>query len=84
VTEKPQEVVIEVVDTGIGIPPQDMSRLFEEFFRCSNVEVPGTGLGLAIVKRIVVAHGGKVWAESPCPETGQGSKFSFALPKRQG
>lgn len=81
VTEKPQEVLIEVLDTGMGIPPQDMSRLFEEFFRCSNVEVPGTGLGLAIVKRIVGAHGGKVWAESPCPETGQGSKFSFTLPR---
>ena len=84
VTEKPEEVLIEVMDTGIGIPPQDMSRLFEEFFRCSNVEVPGTGLGLAIVRRIVEAHGGKVWAESPCPDTGQGSRFSFTLPRRQG
>ena len=81
VTEKPEEMLIEVLDTGIGIPPQDMSHLFEEFFRCSNVEVPGTGLGLAIVRRIVEAHGGKIWAESPCRETGQGSKFSFTLPK---
>ncbi len=83
VKEKPDEILIEVLDTGIGIPPQDMPRLFDEFFRGSNVEVPGTGLGLAIVKRIVEAHGGKVWAESPCPETGQGSRFSFTLP-RQG
>ncbi|MBU2009621.1 MAG: GAF domain-containing sensor histidine kinase [Chloroflexi bacterium] len=83
VKEKPDEVLIEVLDTGIGIPPQDMSHLFDEFFRGSNVEVPGTGLGLAIVKRIVEAHGGRVWAESPCPETGQGSRFSFTLP-RQG
>jgi len=83
VKEKPDEILIEVLDTGIGIPPQDMPHLFDEFFRGSNVEVPGTGLGLAIVKRIVEAHGGRVWAESPCPETGQGSRFSFTLP-RQG
>lgn len=67
-------------DTGIGIPPDDLPRIFEEFFRGSNVEVPGTGLGLAIVKRIVEAHGGKVWAESPCPENNVGSKFIFTLP----
>lgn len=70
----------QISDTGIGIPPDDLPRIFEEFFRGSNVEVPGTGLGLAIVKRIVEAHGGKVWAESPCPETNIGSKFTFVLP----
>lgn len=77
----PQEVLIEVIDTGIGIPPQDLSRLFEEFFRASNAEGPGTGLGLSIVKRIVEAHGGRVWLESPCAETGKGSKFSVILPR---
>lgn len=81
VKEKPEEVLIEVVDNGIGILLEDMPHIFDEFFRGSNVDVPGTGLGLAIVKRIVESHGGKVLAESPCPETGKGSKFSFTLPR---
>lgn len=76
------EVKVEVMDTGIGIPPEDLPRLFEDFFRGSNVGVKGTGLGLSISKRIVEAHGGKIWAESPCPETGKGSRFTFVLPKR--
>jgi len=70
----------QILDTGIGIPPHDLPKIFEEFFRASNVEVSGTGLGLAIVKRVVEAHGGKVWAESPCPENNVGSKFTFVLP----
>ena len=69
------------MDTGIGIPPEDMPRLFEDFFRASNVEAKGTGLGLSITKRIIEAHGGRIWVESPCPETDTGSKFSFTLPK---
>jgi signal transduction histidine kinase len=81
VREKDNEIWVEVMDTGIGIPPEDLPRLFEDFFRGSNVAVKGTGLGLSIAKRIVEAHGGRIWAESPCPETNQGSKFTFALPK---
>jgi signal transduction histidine kinase len=77
------EVRVEVIDTGIGIPPDDLPRLFEDFFRGSNVGVKGTGLGLSIAKRIIEAHGGKIWAESPCAETGNGSRFTFTLPKRQ-
>ena len=76
---KENDVVVEVVDTGRGIPPQDLPRIFEDFFRASNVETRGTGLGLSISKRIIEAHGGRIWAESPCPETGKGSKFSFFL-----
>jgi signal transduction histidine kinase len=75
------DVRVEVIDTGIGIPPDDLPRLFEDFFRGSNVGVKGTGLGLSISKRIVEAHGGKIWAESPNPETGKGSRFTFTLPK---
>ncbi|MCX6009801.1 MAG: HAMP domain-containing sensor histidine kinase [Chloroflexi bacterium] len=75
------DVRVEVIDTGIGILPDDLPRLFEDFFRGSNVGMKGTGLGLSISKRIVEAHGGKIWAESPCSETGKGSRFTFTLPK---
>jgi len=83
VTESADEVRVEVIDTGIGIPPGDLPRLFADFFRGSNVEIKGTGLGLSISKRIVEAHGGRIWAESPCPETNKGSRFTFTLPKKQ-
>jgi len=82
VAEKDNDIQVEIMDTGIGIPAEDMPRLFDDFFRASNVEVKGTGLGLSIAKRIVEAHGGRIWAESPCPETSKGSKFTFILPKR--
>ena len=82
VKERDDEIQVEVLDTGIGIPAEDLPRLFEDFFRASNVETKGTGLGLSISRRIVEAHGGKIWAESPCPETGKGSKFTFTLPKK--
>jgi signal transduction histidine kinase len=77
------DVAVEVLDTGIGIPRDELPRLFADFFRGSNVKTAGTGLGLSISKRIVEAHGGKIWAESPCPETGEGSKFTFTLRKIQ-
>jgi signal transduction histidine kinase len=82
VIEKSNDLWVEVIDTGIGIPPEDLPRLFEDFFRGSNVTVKGTGLGLSIAKRIVEAHRGRIWAESPCPETNKGSKFTITLPKR--
>jgi signal transduction histidine kinase len=80
VKEKGKQIQVEVLDTGIGIPPQDLPRVFEDFFRGSNVETKGTGLGLSITRRIVEAHGGRIWVESPCSETGKGSKFTFTLP----
>jgi signal transduction histidine kinase len=82
VVETDSEILVEVADTGCGIPTDDRPRLFEDFFRGSNVGPKGTGLGLSISKRIVEAHGGKIWAESPCAETGKGSKFCFTLPKK--
>lgn len=82
VLETDSEILVEVADTGCGIPSDDIPRLFEDFFRGSNVGPKGTGLGLSISKRIVEAHGGKIWAESPCAETGKGSKFCFTLPKK--
>ena len=83
VIDADSEVRVEVMDTGIGVPPQDLPRLFDDFFRGSNVETKGTGLGLSISKRIIEAHGGKIWAESPCPETNKGTKFTFTLPKKR-
>ena len=59
-----------------------MPRLFEDFFRGQNARaMKGTGLGLSISKRIVEAHGGRIWAESPNPESGNGSRFTFTVPK---
>ena len=78
------EVRVEVSDSGVGVPPQELPKLFQDFFRGSNVKSDGTGLGLSLSRRIVEAHGGKMWAESPCPETGQGSRFTFTLPKKVG
>ena len=74
-------ILIEVYDNGIGVPPQELDRLFEEFYRASNakkVERDGTGLGLAIVKQVIERHGGKVQARN---NPNGGSTFCFTLPK---
>ena len=71
---------VSVADTGVGIPEESLSRVFERFYRVDKArarEQGGTGLGLAIVKHIVEAHGGRVWAQS---EVGRGSTFTFELP----
>jgi len=81
VTERSNDIQVEIMDTGIGIPPEDLPHVFDDFFRASNVEVKGTGLGLSIARRIVEAHGGSIWVESPCPGSNTGSKFTFTLPK---
>ena len=72
---------IDVVDTGIGIPAEDLPRVFDGFYVGLNIQQRGAGLGLSISKRIVESHGGRIWATSPCPETGKGSTFTFILPK---
>jgi len=83
-TDRDEEVRVEVIDSGIGISPEELPRLFDDFFRGSEVGgTKGTGLGLSISKRIIEAHGGTIWAESPCPETAKGSKFTFILPKKR-
>ena len=82
VREGDNHIEIEVMDTGIGIPPQDLPQVFDDFFRASNVATKGTGLGLSIVKRIVEAHKGRIWVESPYSGSDTGSKFTFTLPKK--
>jgi signal transduction histidine kinase/CheY-like chemotaxis protein len=79
--ETPDKIQIDVADTGIGIPGEELPKIFGDFYRGKTVEVEGAGLGLAIAKKIVEAHGGNIWAASPDPETGKGTRFSFALPK---
>ena len=81
VEEKLDCLQVEVMDSGAGISPEDLSYVFDEFFRGRNVERAGAGLGLSIAKKIVQAHEGKIWAESPCTDDGKGSKFTFILPK---
>ena len=75
-----EEIVLSVEDTGIGIPMESQSRVFERFYRVDEGrarEMGGTGLGLAIAKHIALSHNGRIWLESTL---GQGSIFHVALP----
>lgn len=77
----PNYVSIHVIDTGLGIPAEDIPHLFDTFFRVqarSHRQIEGTGLGLSIVKAIVEQHGGSIAVSS---EYGQGSEFSVRLPR---
>ncbi len=77
-----EEIVVSVVDTGLGIAPADQARVFEQFVQVGDDQSDrpkGTGLGLPICKSIVEHHGGRIWVESQ-GVPGQGSTFSFALP----
>ncbi|HEX2696882.1 MAG TPA: ATP-binding protein, partial [Anaerolineales bacterium] len=72
------QIIFQVSDSGPGIPRDEQARIFEKFYRASNVsEVKGTGLGLAIVKSIVDSHHGRVWVESV---VNQGASFFVVLP----
>ena len=71
-------VIFDIEDRGIGILPDDESKIFDSFYRASNVEtIPGTGLGLAIVKKAVELHGGEISFQT---QVGVGTKFTVSLP----
>ncbi len=76
------QIVMKVADTGVGIPPEEQGRVFEKFYRASNVAkgLQGSGVGLAIVKSIVESHQGRVWVESTL---GEGSTFIVLLPAQE-
>jgi two-component system NtrC family sensor kinase len=74
-----EQVILQVADTGCGIPLDEQSKIFDRFYRASNVtpEVSGTGLGLAITKSVVENHRGRIWVDSMI---GKGSVFTVVLP----
>lgn len=73
-----ESVVVDIADTGLGIPREDLARVFERFYKGDKARAgEGTGMGLAIAKHVVEAHGGSIWVRS---EEGKGSTFSFSLP----
>ena len=75
-----REVAVSVSDTGVGIPPEHLPRVFERFYRVdkSRSRVLGSGIGLTIARALVEGMGGRIWAESA--GTGQGATFTFTLP----
>jgi signal transduction histidine kinase len=75
-------VQISVSDTGCGIAPEELAKVFERFYRGESVaaENRGAGLGLAITKNLVELHHGRIWVEST---PGEGSRFFFSLPVTQ-
>jgi two-component system phosphate regulon sensor histidine kinase PhoR len=83
VSEQAEGILFEVIDTGLGIPEQELKRIFERFYRVDkgrSRKLGGTGLGLAIVKHILETLGSQIKVESTL---GRGSKFYFFLPKKK-
>ena len=79
--DRKDSVEFSVEDTGMGIPKDDVEKVFEEFFRSDNAldqKVKGTGLGLSLVKKIIEAHKGKIWVQS---DLEKGTRFTFTIPK---
>lgn len=80
--EQDDSLIIEVIDTGPGIPAGDLPHIFEAFYRAAGVQERGLGLGLSIAKRIVDAHQGEIRVESPYPPLGEkGTRFTVVLPR---
>jgi signal transduction histidine kinase len=80
VADEDDHIRVDVHDTGVGIPADDVNRVFERFYRSRNnpgMKVEGSGLGLAIAETIIKRHNGQIWVDST---EGEGSTFSFTLP----
>ncbi|MEH7375953.1 cell wall metabolism sensor histidine kinase WalK [Neobacillus drentensis] len=80
IKEKDDKMIVSVQDQGMGIPKENIGKIFDRFYRVDKArtrKLGGTGLGLAIAKEMVNAHGGAIWATS---EEGKGTKISFSLP----
>ncbi len=81
VKDSPEQLTVSVADTGIGMKPEDLPKLFREFEQIDGSytrRYQGTGLGLALCRRFVEMHGGRIWAES---QFGKGSIFTFTIPR---
>jgi len=79
-----EQIALEVSDTGVGIPPDQLERIFERFYQVDGSarrRYGGVGLGLALVKEIVAAYGGNVTVES---QVGEGTTFTVSLPTAAG
>jgi signal transduction histidine kinase len=78
-------ISISLQDTGVGISPKDLERIFEPFEQAETSPsrpFQGTGLGLTLTRKMVELHSGKIWAESE--GKGKGSKFTFVIPAKKG
>ncbi|WP_342433731.1 cell wall metabolism sensor histidine kinase WalK [Neobacillus sp. FSL H8-0543] len=80
IIEQPEKIIASISDEGVGIPKENIGKIFDRFYRVDRArtrKLGGTGLGLAIAKEMVNAHGGSIWAIS---EEGNGTVISFSLP----
>jgi two-component system sensor histidine kinase VicK len=80
IKEEEDKIIVSIKDQGIGIPKENIGKVFERFYRVDKArsrKLGGTGLGLAIAKEMVQAHGGNIWVKS---EEGKGTEILFSLP----